>query len=217
LCMTENQQEHPYKMIRSNLLHLQKSLHPERDKSDEGLRRDRAGSKAVPRESRRGKVSRTSTVSTLHESDLPEKPSGERVVVPVRILPVLFLLPPLSNPVLKLIIMKLEHCLFAGNVEVKFVCLQGLAKIAFLSSIEVKLHLYSFFHALVTGELAKYVAVETIPILALLHTILEAFETYVATSVEPSEDQKRKLFLEISRYCPNLPKNFNPIGNIERK
>jgi hypothetical protein len=70
----------------------------------------------------------------------------------------------------------------------KIVCLEGLAKIAFLSDFEVKLHLYSFFSLLVEGRLpldlfydsltdnGLGISASALPILELLHSIIEMFE-----------------------------------------
>lgn len=52
-----------------------------------------------------------------------------------------------------------------------------MAKIAFLAEFEVKLHMYSFFSFLLKED-GIGLSAEVLPILSILHEIMESFEAH---------------------------------------
>jgi len=120
-------------------------------------------------------------------------------------------LPPgMSNPVLRTVIMRLQYSVAFGSWEVRLVCLRALAKIAFLSNFEVKLHLYSFFQTICKDN-SVGLAAEASPILSTLHKIFLAFSEYVKMGTNLTQAKKTELNDEIKQYC-NIPENFHPLG-----
>lgn len=124
------------------------------------------------------------------------------------------LAPALSNPVMNLILLRMESATIQSPWELKIVCLEGLAKIAFLSDFEVKLHLYSFFTLLVEDN-GLGISASALPILELLHNIIEMFEASM-NGIEPTDEARLAMNNRIAVYCKNLAvESFCPIGLVK--
>jgi len=116
----------------------------------------------------------------------------------------------MSNPLLRTVIMRLQYSVAFGCWEVRLVCLRALAKIAFLSNFEVKLHLYSFFQTICKDQ-SVGLAAEALPIFLTLHKIFIAFSDYVKMGTNLSVAKKLELNNEIRQYC-EIPPEFHPLG-----
>jgi len=116
----------------------------------------------------------------------------------------------MANPLLRTVLMRLQYAVGFGSWEIRIICLGALAKIAFLSSFEVKLHLYSFFQT-ISKDNGVGLAAEVMPIYQTLHKIFLAFSDYVTTGANLSTVKKKEINDEIKRYC-EIPPHFHPLG-----
>uniref|UniRef100_A0A6B2LD69 Uncharacterized protein n=1 Tax=Arcella intermedia TaxID=1963864 RepID=A0A6B2LD69_9EUKA len=114
------------------------------------------------------------------------------------------------NPHLRTILMRLQYAVGFGPWEIRMVALEALAKIAFLSVFDVKLHLYSFFQRLTKDTSIGLASIAT-PIFQTLHKIFLAYSDYVTMGTNLTVPKRKEINDEIQRYCQLAP-HFHPLG-----
>lgn len=116
---------------------------------------------------------------------------------------------PIANPLMNLILMRLETAVIQCPWELKLICLEGLAKIAFFSDFDVKIHLFTLFQ-LFSEDAALGVSEVALGINQTLMKIMDSFEDHM-NGGELTDAERLKINSEISLYC-NIPENFCPLG-----
>jgi len=117
-----------------------------------------------------------------------------------------------GNANLRSIILQLQRLIFTSPYEVSLLCLNALAKIAFMAEMPVKVLLLSYFYGLVATDKNNFLRLEAIPIINILKQIFVAYDEQlkginISTKLESIQNQ-------IHSYFPHLQNDFDLFKGI---